>query len=67
MLNRDGIEGAVVAPDNADALALAIRRFAEDPASVAKAGDAARARVLDGYTEQAVSGAVLRLYRDLLA
>jgi glycosyltransferase involved in cell wall biosynthesis len=64
---RDGIEGLVVPPDDAPALAEALVRLAADPALVARMGEAARARVLDGYTEAQVGAAVVGLYRDMLA
>jgi glycosyltransferase involved in cell wall biosynthesis len=64
---RDGIEGLVVPPDNAEALAAALVRLAGDPALVARMGEAARQRVLDGFTERAVMDAVKRLYQEALA
>jgi len=67
-LVRDGIEGLVTAPDDAGALAGALRRLAADPALVARMGDAAAARILEGgYTEAAVASAVAGLYAELLA
>jgi glycosyltransferase involved in cell wall biosynthesis len=65
-LVRDGVEGMVVPPD-VGALAEAIRRLAADPALVARFGAAARARVLEGFTERHVMEAVGRLYAGLLA
>jgi glycosyltransferase involved in cell wall biosynthesis len=65
-LVRDGIEGLVV-PPNIGALSDAIARLAADPALVARLGVAARARVLDGFTERHVMDAVGRLYAGLLA
>ena len=66
-LVRDGVEGLVVAPDDATALANAFERLAADPGLVSRLGAAARARVLDGFTERAVMDAVKRLYADMLA
>ena len=67
-LVRDGVEGFLVPPDDARALAAALRRLAADPSLVAKMGAAARARILEGgYTEAAVTEAVCALYRELLA
>jgi glycosyltransferase involved in cell wall biosynthesis len=66
-LVRDGVEGRVLPPQSADAFAGAIVALAADRALVASIGEAARARVLDGYTEAAVGEAVLQLYRNMLA
>ncbi len=65
-LVRDGIEGLVVPPDHAEALARGLAELAADPARVARMGAAARARVLDGFTERAVMEAVKALYREAL-
>lgn len=65
-LVRDGIEGRVVAPDDVDALVRALADLAAHPAQVAAMGQAARARVLDGYTERDVMAAVSALYRRCL-
>lgn len=64
-LIRDAIEGFVVPPDDAGALSEAILRLAREPALIASMGQAARARVLAGHTEQAVGEAVLALYRSI--
>ena len=65
-LVRDGVEGLVVPPDDAEALARALARLAADPALVASLGAAARARILTGgFTEAAVAEAVCGLYRAL--
>jgi glycosyltransferase involved in cell wall biosynthesis len=66
-LVRDGIEGFLVPPNDPAALADAFARLAGDPALVASLGGAARARVLDGFTERHVMEAVKRLYGSLLA
>ena len=67
-LVRDGIEGLVVPPDDPEALARALARFAADPGLAAAMGEAARARILaGGFTEAAVAEAVCGLYRELLA
>jgi glycosyltransferase involved in cell wall biosynthesis len=63
---RGGTEGLVVPPDDAAALAEAIGALAADPARVAAMGEAARQRVLAGYTEEAVGAATLAVYRRLL-
>ena len=65
-LVRDGIEGLVVPPDDPQALAAAMLRLSADPALVARMGAAARARIVEGgFTEAAVTRAVLALYADL--
>jgi glycosyltransferase involved in cell wall biosynthesis len=47
---RDGVEGLIVPPADAAALAAALERLARDPEARRRMGQAARARVLDGYT-----------------
>lgn len=65
-LVRDGVEGRIVPPDDAVALADALSALAADPAELARMGHGARSRVLDGFTEQAVMRQVETLYRDML-
>ncbi|MCJ2010132.1 glycosyltransferase [Methylobacterium sp. E-016] len=66
-LVRDGIEGLVVPPGDAPALAAALVRLAGDPDRVAALGAAARRRIVeDGFSEHAVVQAVCGLYRELL-
>ncbi|RZM05618.1 MAG: glycosyltransferase, partial [Sphingomonas sp.] len=66
-LVRDGIEGLVVPPGDAPALAAALVRLAGDPDRVAALGAAARRRIVeDGFSEHAVAQAVCGLYRELL-
>ena len=64
---RDGVEGYVVPPGDAAALAEALMRLARDPASVRRFGRAARARVLDGFTAAAVARGFLAAYDRLMA
>lgn len=66
-LVRDGVEGLVVPPDDPGALAAALARLASEPGSVARMGEAARARVLDGFTERAVMDDVKALWREMLS
>ena len=65
-LVRDGVEGLVVPPDDAPALAAALLRLAGEDGAVARMGAAARARVLDGFTERDVMDRVKRLYDAML-
>jgi glycosyltransferase involved in cell wall biosynthesis len=64
---RDEIEGFVVKPGDVRALTAAFIRLASQPGLATRMGEAARARVLDGFTERHVMEAVKRLYRDSLA
>lgn len=64
---RDGIEGHVVSPEDPRALAEAFTALAADPAAVGRYGEAARARVLDGFTADGVAASFVALYRDLMA
>jgi glycosyltransferase involved in cell wall biosynthesis len=66
-LVRDGVEGRLVPPNDPVALADALTALAADPACVARMGEAARARVLDGFTERDVMEAVKRVYGAMLA
>jgi glycosyltransferase involved in cell wall biosynthesis len=62
---RDGLEGRVVAPGSAEALAAALSDLLADPARRAQMGLNARKRLLDGYTETQVAGVVATLYQSL--
>ncbi|WP_289852290.1 glycosyltransferase family 4 protein [Mesorhizobium liriopis] len=62
---RDEVDGFVVPPDNAEALAEKLVALARDPVRVAAMGTNARARVLDGYREKDVVETVAALYRTL--
>ncbi|WP_445500923.1 glycosyltransferase family 4 protein [Microvirga sp. G4-2] len=66
-LVRHGVEGFVVAPHDATVLSEAFLSLADDPALVARMGEAARARVLDGFTERDVMESVKRLYASMLS
>ncbi len=66
-LVRNGIEGFVVPSDNAAALAEAFVALAADPALVTQMGEAARQRILHGYTERDVMNGVQALYLQSLA
>jgi glycosyltransferase involved in cell wall biosynthesis len=66
-LVRDGIEGILVPTNDPAALAQAFAHLAANPMLLARMGEAARARVLSGFTERHVIDAVKRLYGSLLA
>ncbi len=62
---RDGVEGLVVTPGNAAALAAAIARLAGDRDLRKKMGRAARQRVRQAYTEDHIVDDVLKVYKNL--
>ncbi|MGO4523253.1 glycosyltransferase family 4 protein [Microvirga sp. 2MCAF35] len=66
-LVRDGVEGRLVPPGDAGGLAEALVALSDEPDRVARMGEAARARVLDGFTERDVIESVKRLYASMLA
>jgi glycosyltransferase involved in cell wall biosynthesis len=55
-----------VPPENADALATALERLARDPDLRRRMGEAARLRLLQGYTEAHVKQALRATYASLL-
>jgi glycosyltransferase involved in cell wall biosynthesis len=63
---RDGIEGLLVPPDDACALAAALRRLAADRTLRIRMGNAARQRLLTGFTEAHVKRALWQGYRAML-
>ncbi len=63
---RDGIEGYVVPPENAAELAQALKKLATDRKLRQQMGDAARARVLDGFTEADIRKKVSAIYQQIL-
>lgn len=60
---RDGDTGFVVARNEVTALADAIAKLAADPAMHQRMGEAARARVVAGYTERHAADAAARAWR----
>jgi glycosyltransferase involved in cell wall biosynthesis len=66
-LVRDGTEGRLVPAGDAAGLAEALSDLSRQPDLVARLGAAARARVLDGFTERDVMESVKRLYSAMLA
>jgi len=64
---RDDIEGLVVPPGDAVALADALERLARDAPLRDRLGAAARAKVLGGYTEAHVQQGIEAAYRSMTA
>lgn len=62
---RDGIQGLIVPPGDAGALADALERLAGDPALQRRLGAAARTRVLESYTVAHVEAGLEQTYRAL--
>jgi glycosyltransferase involved in cell wall biosynthesis len=62
---RHGIEGLVVPPGNADALADALAELALDANLRSRLGAAARQRVLEGFTIEQVAAATREAYQRL--
>ncbi len=64
---RDGVEGLVVPKENPHALAKAIRKLANNPQLRNQLGTAARARILEQYTESHIRNKALAIYQNLLS
>jgi glycosyltransferase involved in cell wall biosynthesis len=64
-LVRNGMEGLVVPPGDAPGLAKAILHMVANSYSITQMGEAARQRVIDGHTEEAVGQRVVALYRSM--
>jgi glycosyltransferase involved in cell wall biosynthesis len=64
---RDGVEGLVVPPGDAEALANALERLATDPDLRQRLGVAARLRLLHGFTEAHLKRSVHAAYAAMLA
>ena len=62
----DGIDGLLVPPRDANALAAAITRLKDDPGLARRLGDAARAKALARFDERIVIAETLAVYRELL-
>lgn len=62
----DGVDGLLVPPRNADALAGAIAQLIESPALRVRLGTAARAKTLAEFDERIVIEKTLAVYRELL-
>lgn len=64
---RDGFNGFLVPPDDAAALAQAIKRLVCDPALRGRMGIASRQLVLERFTHAQVNAATLSVYQHILA
>jgi glycosyltransferase involved in cell wall biosynthesis len=64
---RDGVEGFIVPPGDAPALAKALARLAGDAELRRRQGAAARARFIAGHTTDAVKAALRKTYRCLFS
>ncbi|MFL5541611.1 MAG: glycosyltransferase, partial [Longimicrobiaceae bacterium] len=62
---RGGVDALGVSPGDADALAAAIRRLAEDPALRARLGAEGRARAERDFDRAHLARAIVPLYRSL--
>lgn len=65
-VNRDGETGLVVPPGDAPALAVALRRLANDRELRQRLGEQARARVLQEFTTEAMARGTLEVYKQVL-
>ncbi|MCF6321671.1 MAG: glycosyltransferase family 4 protein [Rhizobiaceae bacterium] len=63
---RDGVEGFIVKPDDAKSLAAGIRKLVTSPQLLKKMGKAARARIVEAYSEKHIQTKTLEIYRKLL-
>ncbi|MEO6967483.1 MAG: glycosyltransferase family 4 protein, partial [Rhodanobacteraceae bacterium] len=63
----DGVDGLLVPPRDADALARAIARLLDSPELAARLGQAARAKALAEFDERIVIKRTQNVYRELLS
>jgi len=64
---ESGYNGLLVPARNADALADAMLELVDNPRAVVGMGERGRQRVMDRYSDRAVSDQVLAIYRELLS
>ena len=64
---RDGVEGLLVPPGDIAALSSALKTLAGDSDRRCRMGQAARRRLLEGFTEQHVRSALRASYAAMLA
>lgn len=65
VVGRDGVAGVLVPPDDAGALASRVISLLDDPARRAALGVAARARILSGFSLEAMESGYVRLIEGL--
>jgi mannosyltransferase len=63
---EEGVTGMLTPPGNVDALVAALEPLMRDPASAAKMGERARARVLEKFSLDAEANAITAVYRALI-
>ncbi len=63
---RHGVEGLIIPPGDAQALAEALQTLADNPELRTRMGHAARERILQGYTEEHLVERVAAIYQHLL-
>jgi glycosyltransferase involved in cell wall biosynthesis len=63
---RDGVNALLVPPNNAEKLADAIEKLADDPALRARFGEAGRALVAQEFSSKRIGRDIVALYRRLL-
>ncbi len=66
-INLDGVTGWTIPPDNPQALAAAMKRFVDDPSSVARMGAMARERFQALFTGARMANAYMEIYQRLVA
>jgi mannosyltransferase len=62
---EEGVTGILMPPGDVDALVAALEPLMRDPASAAKMGERARARVLEKFSLDAEAAAIAEVYRTL--
>jgi mannosyltransferase len=63
---EDGVTGVLTSPGDVDALMAALEPLMRDPASAARMGARARARVLEKFSLDAEAAAIAEVYRTLV-
>jgi glycosyltransferase involved in cell wall biosynthesis len=63
---RDGSDGMLVAPEDSNSLAAAIRRLLLDAAERRRLGEAARSRVLSSFARRTVAAKMAALYDEII-
>jgi glycosyltransferase involved in cell wall biosynthesis len=62
----DGVDGLLVPPRSADALAQAIARLRDDSALAGRLGEAARRKALEHFDESIVIARTMAVYDELI-